>query len=155
LDLLKYLPRVCGDLERDKSENLNQLLKDLKRLFPEVRQATDASAESTDSADEASELYNDAIDLVRRTKELNLTFRTLLSSQELTRVDVDEISDNLTASASGIEELLRAYPIGDKPTISVRRLLMSLGRIEGEIFKCFDSLWYYNAVHSIFEESRS
>jgi hypothetical protein len=146
---------VCNGLEGDKSERLNQLFGDLNQLFPEVRQATGGSAEFMDSAYEASELYNAAIDLVRRTKDLKLKFRTLLSSQELTRVDVEEISDKLTESASGIEALLRAYPVGEKLSISARRLLMSLGRIEGEIFKCFDSLWYYNVVHSILEESRS
>jgi hypothetical protein len=155
LDLLKYLPDVCGELEGDKPKKLNKLLDDLNRLFPEVRQATGASAEPMDSAADASELYNAGIDVVRRTKDLKLKFRTLLSSQELTRIDVEEISDKLSASASDIEALLRAHPAGERPSIPARRLLMSLGRIEGEIFKCFDSLWYYNVVHSILEESRS
>ncbi len=153
--LLKHLPHVCGELDGDKSERLNQLLEELNQLFPELQKETGASVDSTASADEASGLFNAAIDLVRRTKDLKLKFRTLLSSQELTRVDVEEISDNLIESASGIEALLRAYPIEGKPSISARRLLMSLGRIEDEIFRCFDSLWYYTVVHSSLEESRS
>lgn len=150
LDLLKHLPSVCDGLASDKTERLNQLLGTLNQLFPEMRQAT----AGTDSAYEASELYNAAIDLVRRAKDLRLKFRTLFTGQELTRVDVEEISNELSESASGIEALLRAYPAGDLLSIPARRLLMSLGRIEGEIFKCFDSLWYYNVVHSILEESR-
>lgn len=155
LDLLRYLPSVCGELERDKSDKLNQLHEGLNQLFPEVRQAAGESAESMGSADEADGLFNAAIDLVRRTKDLKLKFHSLLSGQELTRVDVEEISDNLSESASGIEALLRAYSVGTKPSISVRRLLVSLGRIEGEIFRCFDSLWYYSVIHSSLEESRS
>jgi hypothetical protein len=155
LDLLKYLPQVCDKLEQDMSDRRDKLLEELKQLFPGVRQAAGESAESMDSADEADELFNAAIDLVRRTKDLKLKFHSLLSGQELTRVDVEEISGKLSESASGIETVLSAYPVGTKPSISARRLLISLGRIEDEIFRCFDSLWYYTAVHSILEESRS
>jgi hypothetical protein len=156
LDLLRYLPNVCGEFEKDKSETLNQLREELYQLYPEVRKAAGGPADSTDSADEVGGLFNAAIDVVRQTKELKLKFRTLLSSQELTRVDIEEISGRLTESASGIEEVLRAYPVGERaPSIAARRLLMSLGRIEEEIFRCFDSLWYYTVVHASLEESRS
>jgi hypothetical protein len=155
LNLLDYLPNVCDDLEKKDIDELNRLIKELKLLFPMVHQvAADGSPGSGNPVGETEALFEAAIDLVRRTKDLRLKFQPLRSGQELTLVDVAEINNQLSESASDIAELLQAYPIESKPSISARRLLASLSRIEDEIFRCFDSLWYYAQVHSILEASR-
>ena len=117
--MLEFLPDVC-ELEVDKDNQRNELIGKLKQLFPDVTpKADDRSFGSADYSGEASTLFGTAIDLVRRTKDLKTKFQTIFSGQELTRVDVTEISDQLGESAANIEELLRAYPIGAKPPIAV------------------------------------
>src|SRR5262249_30718208 len=139
LNLLTYLPEVCDDFERKKLvDQLNRLIKELETLFPEILQqeAADRPAESEGPADEGDALFDAAIDFVRRTKDLRIKFEPLRTGEELTPDDVIAINNKLSESVSELAGLLQAYPMSSKSSISVRRFLRSLSRIEEEIFKC-------------------
>lgn len=153
LSLLTNLPTVCKGPEKAKTDELNHLIRELALIFPETIGDKPSPRSREDGEDDT--LLATAIDLVRRTKDLRLKFQPILSGQELTSADIAEINDQLSRSAASISELRQAYPIESKPSASVRRLLAGLTRIENELFRCFDALWYYGQVYSILEASRN